>query len=90
MDSEHSKHLDRKQDEAIKESFPASDPPANTGITGAGSIDQRGAAEQSAGTDQPDEQRDISETPTGTPTSDRHAAETAHVSEEDDPTSEDR
>lgn len=90
MNSEHSKHLDRKQDEAVKESFPASDPPANTGITGAGSIDQRGAAEQATETDRVDEQRDNSDAPTGTPTSDRHAAETAHVSEADDPTSEDR
>ncbi len=57
---------ERTHDETLEESFPASDPAANSGITGS---------------DQPDrssDQRDIQEQPTGTPTSDRHAAETAN------------
>ena len=54
------------RDKALKDSFPASDPPANSGITGAGKPDKA-----------PDE-RDMDERPTGLPTSDRHATETAH------------
>ncbi len=57
---------DRTHDRTLEESFPASDPAANTGI---------------AGSEQPDrssDQHDIQEQPTGTPTSDRHGAETAH------------
>jgi hypothetical protein len=57
---------ERTQDKTLEESFPASDPAANSGITGS---------------DQPDrssDQSNIQEQPTGTPTSDRHAAETAN------------
>jgi hypothetical protein len=58
-----------KQDETLKESFPASDAPANSGTTGAG------------------QKRNVEEIPTGTPTSDRHATETAHHSEDEPNTS---
>ncbi len=57
---------ERTHDRTLEESFPASDPAANSGITGS---------------EQPDkspDQRSIQEQPTGTPTSDRHAVETAH------------
>jgi hypothetical protein len=57
---------DRAQDRAVEASFPASDPPANSGITGAEVPDQ------------PSHEREIDAQPTGLPTSDRHAAETAH------------
>jgi hypothetical protein len=57
---------DSAQDRAVEDSFPASDPPANTGITG---------PEPS---NQPSHKRPADARPTGTPTSDRHAAETAH------------
>ncbi len=59
-------HSDQKQDKALADSFPASDPPANSGITGAETPDK------------PSRHRNIDERPTGTPTSDRHATETAH------------
>jgi hypothetical protein len=62
-------HPEHKRDEALEDSFPASDPPANSGITGAGTPDK------------PAPKRGGAEAPTGTPTSDRHAAETAHHSE---------
>jgi hypothetical protein len=57
---------ERSRDKTLADSFPASDPPASGGITGAGKPDK------------PPHQREIHERPTGTPTSDRHAAETAH------------
>jgi hypothetical protein len=58
-------HSERNRDKALEDSFPASDPPANSGITGAETPDK------------PSHQRDLDERPTGTPTSDRHAVETA-------------
>jgi hypothetical protein len=67
---------DRNRDEALKETFPASDAPASGGITG-----PEGAAK-------PSHKRPIEERPTGTPNSDRHAAETAHHPEDKDPTAE--
>jgi hypothetical protein len=59
-------HRERARDKTLEESFPASDPPANSGITGGERPDK------------PSHQRDHAEKPTGTPTSDRHGAETAH------------
>jgi hypothetical protein len=70
------KHADRKRDEALKESFPASDAPANTGVTGPGSKDK------------PSHERGIDERPTGVPVSDRHAAETVHHREDADLTTD--
>jgi hypothetical protein len=64
---------ERGRDKTLADSFPASDPPANSGITGAGKPDQ------------PPHQRGIDERPTGTPTSDRHATETAHQWEHEQP-----
>ncbi|MFO1026222.1 MAG: hypothetical protein U1E70_13630 [Acetobacteraceae bacterium] len=62
-------HQDKMQDKASADSFPASDPPANTGITGAGD---------------PKRDRGQDDIPTGHPTSDRHAMETAHQQEPDE------
>ncbi|MEA2740847.1 MAG: hypothetical protein QOH05_4154 [Acetobacteraceae bacterium] len=62
---------ERKRDETLEDTFPASDPPANSGITGAGTPDK------------PPHERGIEERPTGTPTSDRHATETAHQWEDE-------
>ena len=59
-------HTERDRDKALEDSFPASGPPANSGITG------------TERPDKPSHARDIDERPTGTPTSDRHATETAH------------
>lgn len=60
-----------ERDKTLKDSFPASDPPANSGITGAET------------TGKPSHKRPIEERPTGTPNSDRHATETAHQREDD-------
>jgi hypothetical protein len=60
--SNESKH-DKARDRTVEAGFPASDPPAASGITGA---------------DTPSDQRDVDAIPTGYPTSDRHGAETAH------------
>lgn len=60
---------ERRLDEMLEDSFPASDPPANTGIVGVGSNDHRAAPHE----------RNMAERPIGTPTSDRHAMETAHL-----------
>ncbi len=65
-----------KQDKALEDTFPASDPPANSGITGA------------EGPAKPTQHRDVEAEPTGVPTSDRYAAETAHHSEDDGKSSE--
>jgi hypothetical protein len=63
-----------KHDEAVEESFPASDPPASSGITGESDERKDRRPESEPGGD--DSQ------PKGTPTSDRHATETAHQSED--------
>ncbi len=62
----HEHRSDQDHDKALEDSFPASDPPANSGVTG---------ADAPTG---PSSERDIDAIPTGTPTSDRHGAETAH------------
>ncbi len=60
-------HSETMHDKTLEDSFPASDPPASTGVTGpAGSPDKHPSG------------RDQDEIPTGLPTSDRHATETAH------------
>ena len=69
---------DKARDKTLEDSFPASDPPANSGVTG---------AERPS---KPSDQRDIEEMPTGTPTSDRHATETAHHWEDEHKPSADR
>lgn len=61
-----------RHDKVVEDSFPASDPPANSGITGVGRPDR------------PSHERSIQERPTGTPTSDRHATETAHQWEDEE------
>jgi hypothetical protein len=64
-------HADDRRDKALKDSFPASDPPANSGITGAETPDKHSG------------ERTEAEIPTGHPTSDRHATETAHHREDE-------
>ena len=77
MTDTHKPHprADRQQDQTVEDSFPASDPPAHTGITGPGRKDDKAAERR------PPHERNDDERPTGTPTSDRHATETAHVRE---------
>jgi len=63
------KRQDEKQDQAVEDSFPASDPPANSGIVG-----------PRATRPQPQD-RDDDTRPKGTPTDDRHRTETAYQRE---------
>jgi hypothetical protein len=63
-------NTERKRDKALEDTFPASDPPAASGITGGDSPTDTPK--------KPSHDRAIHERPTGTPTSDRHASETAH------------
>jgi hypothetical protein len=65
---------DRKQDKAVEDSFPASDPPATGGIVGPRAVPPRPAPET----------RDDEARPKGTPTHDRHATETAHQWEDEE------
>jgi hypothetical protein len=61
------RHRERQLDVAVEDSFPASDPPANTGIVGPrASSPERGM-----------------KGPAGSAASDRHAAEIAHAREGD-------
>ncbi len=66
---------ERARDKTLEDTFPASDPPANSGVTGAEPADK------------PSSEPNIEEIPTGMPTSDRHATETAHHSEDKAPPS---
>jgi hypothetical protein len=63
---------DRRHDATVEDSFPASDPPANSGIVG-----PRGRHAHDTGR-APSHQRDDEERPKGTPSGERHATETAH------------
>jgi hypothetical protein len=57
-----------KQDKTVADSFPASDPPANSGITGPRAARKRPAPHEC----------DDNSRPKGTPNSNRHATETAY------------
>ena len=69
---------DKAHDRTVEESFPASDPPSNTGITG-----PTGDRKPEANRRDPRERRE-DERPKGRPTSDRHATQTAHQWEDEE------
>jgi len=77
-ETEHDEAVDRRHDTAVEDSFPASDPPASSGITGPRS----GHAQRSGR--RPPHERDDQHRPRGTPTDERHATETAHVWEHEE------
>jgi hypothetical protein len=62
------READEKQDRALEDSFPASDPPSGNGVTGPRVARRR----------QPPHTRDAESRPKGTPTHERHATETAY------------
>ena len=67
MSSDPAQSSDSKIDRNSAESFPASDPPSHSGVTGAGKPAGRS----------PSHERGEDAQPTGTPTGDRHATQTA-------------
>ena len=71
---------DRKHDQAVEDSFPASDPPANSGIIG-----PRAHPPEPNKARRPDKRSDEAR-PKGTPTHERHATETAYQWEHEDGT----
>ena len=78
----HKSAPERRHDQTVEDSFPASDPPANSGITGVGGPDKPSG---NAAKDRPlSRQRGDDARPLGTPTSDRHGAEVAHGWEDED------
>jgi hypothetical protein len=68
---------EQRRDKTVADTFPASDPPANSGITGA---EPPTRAFEEPNTDA---------LPTGRPISDRYLTETAHQSQENRPEEED-
>ena len=88
----HRSAHERRHDQTVADSFPASDPPANSGITGVGGPDKPSNNKPSNNKPSnnatkhrpPSHQRGEDARPLGTPTSDRHAAEVAHGWEDED------
>jgi len=79
MTPERTRSKDELLDETSADSFPASDPPSDSGITGAGQPDHRPTEHPP-----PSRHRGGYARPTGLPTSDRHATETARQWEDEE------
>jgi hypothetical protein len=71
----HDDGHDRRLDNTVADSFPASDPPSHTGITCVGG---RAKSKNPSSTRPPSHERGSDARPTGQPTWDRHATETSH------------
>jgi hypothetical protein len=78
MSSDQTRSTDERLDETGADSFPASDPPSHSGITGTGKPGDRPRKPR------PSHQRTDHARPTGTPNSDRHATETSHQWEDEE------
>jgi hypothetical protein len=79
----HTKHSDdRRLDQTGADSFPASDPPSHSGVTGVRGHHTH-AAEAGRRQRKASHTRDDAERPIGHPNSDRHATETAHTWEDE-------
>lgn len=70
---------DQRHDETVKDSFPASDPPANSGVIGPRGTHAHNSRRA------PSHQRGEEGRPKGSPTDERHATETAHNWEDEAP-----
>lgn len=73
---------DRRLDDTVADSFPASDPPSHSGITGVGGR-SRSKNLSSKAARPPSHQRGSDARPTGQPTWERHATETSHSWEDE-------
>lgn len=83
---QHEQAGEGRLDETVEDSFPASDPPAHSGITGVRRRRSSTRESENAGSDRaPSHERGHDARPTGSPTWDRHAQETAHAWEDEDP-----
>ncbi len=69
-------------DETLNDSFPASDPPSHSGITSI--VGRYPAVREEESQRPPSHQRGHDARPTGHPTWERHAVETAHCWEDED------
>jgi hypothetical protein len=77
-------------DDTVEQSFPASDPPAHSGVTGPG----KPRRQTGSGRSEEDSQQNPATTsksgnearPAGSPTPDRHRTETSHGGEQDETT----
>ena len=74
-----SRRMDERHDRAVDDSFPASDAPASTGITGTRA--QHPAVTPTVRKSSPDRRGENSR-PKGSPTDERHATETAYQDED--------
>jgi hypothetical protein len=77
MHKKRDQTADDRHDTTVEDSFPASDPPANSGIVGPRGEHAHGERRT------PSHRRDDADRPKGTPTDERHAAETAHAWEDE-------
>jgi hypothetical protein len=73
-----SRQTDERHDRTVEDSFPASDPPASTGITGPRAKHPGRARRSTKTSPTPPGARGEDTRPKGTPTDERHATETAY------------